>query len=423
MCEQDTSGLCYHWPMSALDATPDFETSSQALLERVQEAFREILAEAGCDNAQTAAELQRQLGLDKKLGWQVFRVVQAPSPMTAGFAIPPLVSTRRLIAAARDHGARELTGDRLADLVSRFERFVRENAESRGEFESIIADWAPDGRESVELANRRDFFGAISRLRGMACQTTFYTFITHPSEDGKAIDRVLLHGYWGIRRLNSSVRMLADYLHSQDAGAGSQERTLDGAPVTDPGGILMPEFCSQPLPSFETSVGAPGQMIYWMNNNDIGSRSAVEVVFGMRRSRITARYRTPERPTATYFVTPATPTQRVIFDCAVHHDLLTPAEPRVFAHETAASGPVGTHQELARREPDLLDWRPSARSLGQGVGRLRTRFVPRYVEMLTQACERAGWNPDEFVSYRVEVEYPVHSWQISMAFDKGDAPA
>lgn len=408
--------------MPTAETLSGFEISSQTILGEVQSAFRAVLAESRCDGAQTAAELQKSLGLDKKLGWQVFRVIQAPSPMTAGFAVPSHVSTRRLVAAAQKRGATSQTGQHLADTVARFERFVRENTENRAEFESIIADWAPEGRESIELANRRDCFHAMSRLRGIACQTTFYTYISHPSDDGDTIDRVMLHGYWGVRRLGSSVRLLGEHIHSPDASSDTTERTLDGEPITDPQGILLADFCSQPVPTFETSVSAPGEMVFWMQSDDIGLRSAAEVAFAARRNAAGGRYRTDERPSSNYFVTPVSPTQRIIFDCVMHKDLIT-GDPRVFVHETAASGPVASHAEFARRKPDMLDWRPPVRSLGQGVARLRMRFVPRYVDMLNLACEKSGWDPASFLCYRVEVEYPVPSWQISLAFEKPVRPA
>ncbi len=119
-----------------------------------------------------------------------------------------------------------------------------------------------------------------------------------------------------------------------------------------------------------------------------------------------------------HFVIPSTPTRRMIFDCIVHEDLCPPIDPRVMVHEAAGNGPVGTHAEFAAREPDLLDWRPPVRFMGQGVEQFRAAWLPRYGEMLRRVCEATGWSPEGFRGYRVEVEYPVQSWQVSMAFEK-----
>ena len=400
-----------------------FEQSTKAILEEVQNAYRHLLAEAGCASAQTAAELQRALGLDKKLGWQVFRVIQAPSPMTAGFAIPSKTSTKRLGNAAIKRGANKDSADSLIEVVSRFEQFVKENTAGRAEFESIIADWAPEGRESVELANRREAFNAMSKLRGLACETSFYTVITHPSRDGESIDRVLLHGYLGVRRLSSSAKMLAEYLYTDPSDDEGQERAIDGERINKPESILLKEFCSEPTPTIETQGCGPGQMIYWLRNEEIGARSSTNAVFGLRRTRLMPRYRSDDRPSATHYISPATPTQRVVFDCVVHRDLLTDAEPSVLVHEAAANGPVASRADLIRREPDLLDWRPQIHRIGPGISRMQNRFIPRYNDMLARACDHMGWDPGAFMGYRIEVEYPVHSWQISLVLPKADRPS
>jgi hypothetical protein len=135
------------------------------------------------------------------------------------------------------------------------------------------------------------------------------------------------------------------------------------------------------------------------------------------------RYRSDDRPSATHYISPATPTQRVVFDCVVHRDLLTDAEPSVLVHEAAANGPVASRADLIRREPDLLDWRPQIHRIGPGISRMQNRFIPRYNDMLARACDHMGWDPGAFMGYRIEVEYPVHSWQISLVLPKADRPS
>lgn len=399
-------------------AKAGFEADAQGVLAKVQSAFTAMIAEARCGSAQTAAELERALGLDKKLGWQVYRVVNAPNAMAAGFAVPSAVSTRRLVAAARKRGASAKAASRVEKAVDQFDLMVREHADDRLEFESMIADWSSEGREPVELLSRRALFAAMSKLRGSAMTTMLNTVIVHPSRDGAFIDRAILMGYFGLRRLRSTARLGAGTLWYPDVPTDEQERTIDEGPITDPLSALLPGFCSRPTPDFEIIRTETGLQQFWLGGNDVGLRTAADVVLAFRRNRSVARYATPERPTAIHSLIPSTPTRRLIFDCIVHADLHPPADPQVMVHEAAGNGPVGTHVEYANRKVDMQDWRPAVRFMGQGIDQFRAAWVPRYAEMLHHVCRVTGWNPRSFRGYRVEVEYPVHSWQISLAFEK-----
>lgn len=393
------------------------------MLTGLQAAFAAMLEEVRCGSPQSAAEVERALGLDKKLGWQVYRVVSAPNAIAAGFAVPSPVSVRRFAVAARERGASEGTVSRVREAVDRFDQLVRDHAEDRQDFESMIADWSPAGREAVDLLNRRAAFSAMSRLRGSSMATMLTTFIVAPSPDGESVDRVLLTGYLGLRRRRSTIRLGAGTLWYPQTPSGSAERTLANEPITDPGGLLLPEFCSSPTPGFEIVRTDTGLLRFWIRSSDVGTRSAIDYVFASRRDRCSMRYRSPQSPAMIHFMIPSTPTRRLVMDCIVHEDLGPPVDPQILVHDVAGNGPVGTHAEFPVRTADLLDWRPPVLSMGQGLDRFRAPWVPRYVDMLRRLHETTGWNPERFRGYRVEIECPVPSWQISMVFEKYEPPA
>jgi hypothetical protein len=48
--------------------------------------------------------------------------------------------------------------------------------------------------------------------------------------------------------------------------------------------------------------------------------------------------------------------------------------------------------------------------------------IPRYVEILQHRCEKAGLNPAEYCGFRLDVQFPVHAAQYTIAFRKPDPP-
>lgn len=399
-----------------------FEHDAHALLARLQSAFAAMLAESRCPAPLNAAEVERALGLDKKLGWQTYRVVNAPNAIAAGFAVPSIVSTRRLAAAARKRGASAKSVAQVQKTVEEFEQFVRTHADDRAEFESMIADWAADGREPIDIHNRRAAFAAMSRLRGSTMSTMLNTVIAHPAPDGQCINRANLMGYFGLRRLRPSARLGAGTLWYPDAQPQRAEQTLAGNEISDPNGALLPEFCSEPMPRFETTRTHSGLTQFWLTGTQVGLQTAADVLLGFRKDQFAPRYRTPERPTAIHSIIPSTPTRRMIFDCIIHKDLLQSVEPRVMVHEVAGNGPIGTHAEYEARTPDLLDWCPPVRALGMGIDRFLAPWLPNYTQILSRAFNLTGWDHASFFGYRLEVEYPVHSWQCSLVFQKPESP-
>ena len=59
----------------------------------------------------------------------------------------------------------------------------------------------------------------------------------------------------------------------------------------------------------------------------------------------------------------------------------------------------------------------SIEALGAGIAKLRTTAVPRYVEMVSEDCERMEWNRGAFRCFRCQIEYPIFGSQVSQAFD------
>lgn len=85
------------------------------------------------------------------------------------------------------------------------------------------------------------------------------------------------------------------------------------------------------------------------------------------------------------------------------------------------------HGQLARipdpdRALDRVAFTPSARYMGRGLESFRCVQLPRYLEMLAFVCGKRGWDAERLHGCRVEIEYPVYSWQTVLALKLPERP-
>jgi hypothetical protein len=393
-----------------------FEQAAKSVLSEVQQAFA-AMVEALPGPIRTAADVQRAFGVDKKLGWQVYRVATAPNPMAAGTAVPAKVSVRRLAMVARKRGMPPALVSRMEDSILRFEEMVHDHAQDRSEFAAMVAEWTPEGREKGDLERREVMFKSMAQLTGAASELNAVSLLLRPSEDGQKLDCLRVDATLGLRRLRPGVRVgSSTYVASPRHGS---IRTLDGADVDSPQGTILPQFSSSPTPKYEVRR-EKDRTDYWLTGTDIGLRTSVDMASAVVLRSVAERYRTSERQHCSPGYSPDTPTRRTVFDIILHEDVCPGTEPSVIVYETAPRG-------MARyldpdRAPDLRDWRPPVKYMGEGVNNFRCPWIPHYVDMLTYACDKLAWDTNSFRGYRIAVEYPVLSWQMMLGFELPEGP-
>lgn len=82
--------------------------------------------------------------------------------------------------------------------------------------------------------------------------------------------------------------------------------------------------------------------------------------------------------------------------------------------------PLGHDNE---RQRNRLPTTESIRALGSGIDGVHTPHVENYAEILQYLFRRGGWNPSEFVGYRVELEFPPIPSAVIFSAPLPSAPA
>src|SRR4051812_6965524 len=74
-----------------------FERSATMVLGQLQSSMMALVRAVARAEVRKAADVERALGMDRKLCWQVFRIATASNPLAAGANVPARVSIERLL--------------------------------------------------------------------------------------------------------------------------------------------------------------------------------------------------------------------------------------------------------------------------------------------------------------------------------------
>ncbi len=399
-----------------------FEHAATVVLGGLQHALLDMFAAAPSE-IRKAADVERVFGVNHLLGWQTYKIAHAPNPLAAGTHVPAKVSMKKLLSAAARRKVPSEVINQVSEAFDAFEQLVESDAGDRDEFESLLNAFLPEERAKQELASKQASFKAMSQLRGIASETDVGAMIFYPSDEEGMIDRATLSCDFGLRRSRPETPIV---FGSGDSRSRSDHLTsamvaIDGSPCDGPMGILLPQFCTTPLPEFR--IHEVGDTMYWcMGGNDVGLRAAADLVLAERRRAVLPKYRPANGPLygGASFSTTA-PVKRMTLDAFFHRDVYPGVSPQLWIYDTAGRKPVRPIGD-PNREFERLYMQETVRSLPAGLAGTRLPHVPRYIEMLEFVFNAVGLNPDEFRCYRLDVQYPLHAAEYILGFRLPERP-
>jgi hypothetical protein len=390
-----------------------FDQAAAIVLGDLQHALVDLLAAAPSE-VRKAADVERVFGVNHLIGWQVYRIATAQNPLAAGAHVPARVSLKKLLTAA---ARRRVSADilsRISEAFDAFEHLVESDAGGREELEAMLSAYLPEENRKQELLSRESIFKGMSHVKGLAAEADVAAMFFHPNADGLFVDRVTINAEFGLRRIRPDAAIV---LGSGDTKAlDDPMRTLDGRPPGGPMGILLPQFSSTPFPLHEQLDSGNGMVDYCIRGQNVGMRSAVDIVTAERRDRALPRYRKPASP---IFGGPAftvtTPVKRMTLDAFIHEDVFPGTAPRLWIYDTTNRGFVYPIDSPARQRDQLPSSDP-IRTLPAGLTGARLAHAPRYIEILEHVYSTLNWDPSRFRAYRLDVQFPVYGAQYQMGF-------
>lgn len=389
-----------------------FEQAATSVLGRLQHAMAGLIA-AAPEEVRKAADVERVFGIDHRLGWQVYRIATSRNPLAAGTNVPARVSVDRLVKVAARKGVSPSIVEEISTAFDEFETLVRQHAGSRTEFDALVASALPEEQDRISLSAREALYHAARTIRGASMQVSSLTHIVHPSTaNPEMLDGCNLIGNFGLQRVRKGAMIETSALFRDLAG--SKTRTIDGQPITDSTDIMLPRFCTAPTPRIAVHRGDQNAR-FVLEGEDVGIKAAVDSVFADYLPAGRSRFAVPHRPFVGAAHATDAPARLQVIDVLLCDGVVPSPEPDVRVYDIVPHGQL-TKLPDPDRELDRVTFAPSVRFLGRGLNSFRCLQIPRYQEMLSHICEKRGWDPSRFSGYRVEIEYPVYSWQTVLAF-------
>ncbi|MEM1331510.1 MAG: hypothetical protein AAGG07_13220 [Planctomycetota bacterium] len=353
-------------------------------------------------------ELHKRLGIDRRLGWSISRLLQDEDLLEAALHYPGQAAIRRFLSKA---GCDEVAREGVLHAVDAFERMVSRHAGDQATFESLIAASAStDLARTRELEQRQAAFSANGYIYGVRARLQLALYVLAPHADGETIDVAVVRGYVGMHRLspNRSWPIMARRWASEDGTPSGSARfcALDPREEADATAApLLREFCS-PTDMRIEAVQLPGGIReYRLPPAGVGLGQSQVCVIGERVVQAGPRFGTREDPALTLSPAIRTPVEALLFDCIVHDELAQ----EMAAPELMLTSDVNrlAGQVAPVEERDRLESLGAVRHLGvASAAAVREHRYEQYGAMVEAVLGTLGADRQRYQLHRAWLPFP-----------------
>lgn len=356
--------------------------------------------------------LARRLGLSRVILSRIVNAVDRADPFDALQQLPGPESLRRLAHAAREQEVADRLIHDAERAIDEFATLIREEFGTRSALSAAISPQRPELHRRFEHASRYQVHKGMAEVLGVEAETWLTSMIFAPSAtDPDAVDVTTVHGALGVRRLRRDVSVYFTF--------GPPDQALGTSSGVSQSPIALQEFYANEPAPLESSM-ASGQLVHRLAHDRLGRAATVDMLAAGRNSAGSRRYASTDRRYSGVIVFPDIPVRTLIADALVHDSVFPDAEPRVFVYNPGAKGPANPNDP--RRDIDRLVVPETAEHLAKSQSRFEVPEIPNYGPMMQRVFTDTGHDPSEFRLFRLRMHYPVHGFQIVLAFPTPDRP-
>jgi hypothetical protein len=372
--------------------------------------LRRMLTELG--SPRTPTLLRRQLGVGYTICWQVFQVVQEQDDSAGTHNAPSLGALKRLVIAAQEKGLTPYTAQAVQTAADSFHCFIRQHAQDRDYFDSMVAGTnSSNAAKGVLVQRRRAAYRANSHVWGSQNDLWLVSGIVRRSaNDSTKMDSIVLSRQQGLRRLRADataylMAMKVD-LASPNTASGQDDplkNALDPVAAATTGMPLVPEFSTDPLPRVSCKSTKSGRRLFNWVDDAVGLRSSCDIVTGTISRGIPMVLEANGRREVVFNSTVRNKASALlVLDLIVHRESFPNAQVQFMVHEALAD--VCTLEDAQAGHQFAIE--EGVTHLGRADSVNLAEF-PQYRSLLQHAAERADWQLSEFDVYRLRVPYPI----------------
>lgn len=413
----------------AQEASNNLTSMRQATPQRFEEHYvsavnclRGVLIEAyqavGADS-ESPREAARTLGIDKNLTWKLGRIINEDAIERVASSIPGAGAVQIAIDAfARANMNPELV-DRVGRAFKEFDQMVEIHTGDREALGLLLDSMAFSGPERL-VKSRKLAFKGNSGIWGAQSRVRMNTSFIAPNRNNpELLDYAQIGGYMDLQRLRSNGAWpLFRMRYFNDDGSNvlnKMSSLVDDYNECTP--HLLDEFASGEKPSIETKDISSG-LVYELSGGPVGRTGQCSLFYGYADSASLCRYRDEHNELGEVLCLINLPIESLVMDLLVHKDVASQIDPKVLVYGRA-SGDLNEHEQRDKRFH--LPMSESLKQLGQNPI-LVTPHIPRYTEITSLAFKRCGFNPADFIGWRLVMPYPPMTSTVAIRFDLPQKP-
>ena len=366
---------------------------------------------------QRPGRLAQLLGVNRAVASHILKATASGDGLEALHQLPGPEPLRRVARAAQELGASAQMGERAERAIERFDQLIREEAGTRPALDALISSKLPGARERLEMASKYSVFKGLTQLKGVQADLWLGCAIIQPSsEDPERHDLCWLNGAIAMQRLRPGATVRFSYRHRSEEEASAPAE----AAIPALGVLPLESFCVNPPARLEArTVGDIVQ--YTLPDDKLGPREAMDMfVVDHHPAAIHRRASAGPGRKTSFFVEPAIPVAKLVFDTILHVDAFPGAAPELVIYDIGYDGVADVNDR--GRDLDRVQIHETVEWLGQDMSQFRAEGIPTYAPMLAHLCERFGWRAADFRGYRTTIAYPVFGWQVCLAFEQPPRP-
>ncbi|MDX9911932.1 MAG: hypothetical protein RBS39_08885 [Phycisphaerales bacterium] len=370
--------------------------------------------------------LARTLGVDRSL---CHRVLAALRPEHSGEEVlrrmPGVDGLEQVVRAAlRMSGRGEASSPALA-AVEEFRRLIWDAGGSHAKLSRWVQDASSrsvsvvgeePGKTNEDARSRRSIMEGASRILGYSVDAVTMVAATRPMPSRPdCVEGGTISALAGLRSRAARVVVVSRAVQlrpgAQDMTTGVSSRPL-GERI-DEGEGLIRSLSTQPLPlaACEDEDGTLRQVV----EANTGGAAGVDVVTARQWSGMPHPAHDQERFWA-QSCSVQRPARRLVFDVYMHRSMAMVSLPSItpMLWRPNLRGNPLKHWDRRVGSPPTLEL------LGKGIANAASPAWERHAEMTRELFTQLAWNPDDFVGYRCDVDYPVWSAAYIMVFEFGN---
>lgn len=351
-------------------------------------------------------DLSRTLQVSRVMLSRVLSSISKENSIEVLTTIPGPESLRAIMRAAQVSGATSESVQTALDVIQDFDQLIREQFGTRAALNAALSVGHADTRQRFEQSSRYQVFKGMSQILGVESKVWLTCMMLTPSKDDEhAIDISTIHGTCGLRRLRPDMPIKFSY--------GIPPKYKDARQAPERLELGLTQFFSHTPAPLEV-VEENGQIINTfapeMGGKDALYDMLAEVYIPGGSNRLAA----PGRSRRGTSVIADVPVVTLVSDVIIHGNIFEKIDPELFVYNTMSRG--GADIEDPTRDVDRVATNDEIIHLGPGLANLDIHEVPRYIDMVNYLCERNGYDPKEFRTHRLQVQYPIYGFQYVIAY-------